>query len=132
MSACMIDGSIFQGPINARSVPIICGNIYSNVVNAGFKLATGAEGIGFSQSECRFFSNSFFDMCGIIGQFALLAFRGLILSAWKLRQFDCSARGCCMTSIVAIKSVQFYIQQKNTLSCYSLSARLEKEWDFAL
>jgi hypothetical protein len=59
MSACIIDGSIFLGPIDARSVPIFYGNIYSNAVNAGFKLATVAEGIGFSQSGCRYFSNSF-------------------------------------------------------------------------
>jgi hypothetical protein len=118
MSACMIDGSIFLGPIDARSVPIFCGNIYLSVVNAGFRPATVAEGIGFSQSGCRWFSNSFFDICGIIGQFTLLACRGLILSAWKLRQLDCCAKAFCMTSTVAIESVPFYIRHKNTLqSC---------------
>jgi NADH:ubiquinone oxidoreductase subunit 2 (subunit N) len=42
----MIDGSIFLGTIDAMNVPTIYRNIlYSSVVNAGFKLATGAEGI---------------------------------------------------------------------------------------
>lgn len=43
----MIDRSMFRGPMNAGSVPIICGNIYLNVINARFRPATIAEGIGF-------------------------------------------------------------------------------------
>jgi hypothetical protein len=87
MSACMIDGSIFGDPIDARSAPIICGNIYSNAVNAGFKLATGAEGIGFSQGKCRCFSTSFFDMPWDHRAIRALGFSCLLLSAGKRRQF---------------------------------------------
>lgn len=79
----MIDRSIFLGPINARSVPIFCGNTYSNVINAEFKLATIAEEIGFSQSGCRY----------------------ILLT----HSPNCSAKAFCMTSTVAIESVQFYI-----------------------
>jgi hypothetical protein len=38
--------------IGARNVPIFCQNTYSNVFNADYKLATGADGIGSRYNKC--------------------------------------------------------------------------------
>lgn len=41
----MVDGNMYGDPIDVKNALIICVNIYLNVVNAGSKLATAAEGI---------------------------------------------------------------------------------------
>jgi hypothetical protein len=54
-SAGMIDGNLYEGPIDVKNVLIIYQNIYLNVVNAGSRLATAAEETDFSYSECTLF-----------------------------------------------------------------------------
>jgi hypothetical protein len=77
----MIDGNLYEGPIDVKNVLIIYQNIYLNVVNAGFKLATAAEEIDFSCNKCTLFVTRFFIYCRSMGLNALSIVPGL---AWTL------------------------------------------------
>lgn len=53
MTAGIANGNTYVGLIDVNGAFIICGSIYSSVVNAGFKRATGAEGTDSHRSEYK-------------------------------------------------------------------------------